>query len=71
MAIVPSSKTTYAFYVPDDLDKREIEKLQSNMVYSEESWDQLKGIRIEISKDDQIPENVKPLLVDGKFFVIK
>jgi hypothetical protein len=71
MAIIPSSKTSYAYFIPDEEDKREVEKLQNNLVYSEQSWDKLKGVCIEISKDDQIPDNVKPSLVDGKFFVIK
>jgi hypothetical protein len=71
MKIIPNSATSYAYMVLEDEDKRQIEHLGKNAVLVEPRWESLRGIRIEISKDDQIPEDVKPLLVDGKFFVIE
>lgn len=71
MKIIPSSATSYAYIVPEDEDKRRIEDLGKNAMLVKPRWESLKGIRIEISKDDQIPDDVKPLLVDGKFFVIE
>jgi hypothetical protein len=71
MKIMPSSATSYAYIVPEDEDKRQIQELEKTSPIGQFKHDSLKGLRIEISKDDQISEEVKSRLVEGKFFIIE
>jgi hypothetical protein len=71
MKINPSSATSYAYIIPEAEDKRQIEELEKGSLIGRPKWELLKGLRIEISQDDKIPEEVKSKLVDGKFFIIE
>lgn len=70
MKIIPSSATSYAYIIPEDKDTLQMQEQEKGSVLIEPKWESLKGLRIEISKDDQIPDDIKSRLVDGKFFVI-
>lgn len=71
MKIIPSSASSYAYIVLDNQDKLHIQEMEKGPVIIEPKWKSLKGLRIEVSKDDQIPEELKSKLVDGKFFIIE
>ncbi len=71
MKIIPSSATSYAYIIPEDEDKRQIQALGKTSQTDQSTYASLKGLKIEISKDDKISEEVKSKLVDGKFFVIE
>jgi len=71
MKIIPSSASSYAYIVLDDQDKLHIQEIEKGPVNIEPKWKSLRGLRIEVSKDGQVPEELKPKLVDGKFLVIE
>lgn len=71
MKVILSSATSYAYILQEDLDKRQTQKLEKASVRVGTKWESLKGLRIEISPEDLFPDDVKPKLVEGKFFVIE
>jgi len=71
MKIVPSSANSYAYIIPEDEDKRQIEALEKISRMAQPNYAFLRGLRIEVSQDDKVSEETKSKLVDGKFFVVE
>ena len=71
MIVRPSSVTSYAYVIPEDKDKQQIEQLGRVSVRIEPAWDSLKGVKIEISEKDQIPKELRVKLQKEKYFLIE
>ena len=71
MRIVPGTKSEYAHIELEAADFALISKLQKQVLESLVDPQELKGLRIEISAADHVPENVRKSLAEGRFFVVK
>ena len=71
MKIVQRTNHDYAHIKLETKDEKRIRTLEEKVLKRRRPEDPLKGFRIEVSKDDLVPEEIKSSLIDGKFFVVQ
>ncbi len=71
MRIVPSTKRDYAYIEWEHDDELDISKLQGELLVGALKVKFPKGLWIEVSDTDRIPEDVRHSLVDGRFLMLE
>ncbi len=71
MRIVPGTKRDYAHVELESKDAELINELQKTALRALLGVASLKGLRIEISEHDLIPDRVRRSLADGRYFVVE
>ena len=71
LKITPSTSKSYASIKLADLDKNKIKIMKERISALDNNRDELKGFRIVVSEHDQITEEMRSSLIDGKFYEIK
>lgn len=71
MRIVHSTKSDYAHVEWEREKKDQLRTPPSTLICSSEETKPLKGLRIEISKDDLVPQDVRKTLKEGRFFLVE
>lgn len=71
MRIIPRAKRSYAHIEWEASDEARIRELQQEFARSLVRSNPPPGLRIEVSENDAVPDNVRKRLLDGRFFVVE
>ena len=71
MRIVPSTKKDYAHVEWDNEEEKQIKESKGRVLASKRDSESLKGLRIEISERDLVPDHVRSSLKEGRFFIVE
>lgn len=71
MRIVPSTDSDYAYIEWDSEEQKWIDELQRMILRFLPDIKPPKGLQIEISEHDLIPENIRRSLIEGRFFLVE
>jgi hypothetical protein len=70
MRIIPSTKSSYAYVEWDNKDQQQIQELHKGISSAPLAVPSLKGLKIEVSAHDILPEATRKSLIDGRFLVL-
>ena len=69
MKVVDRTKTDYAHIQFSTEDQSRIDELRKSVLVT--PLDALKGLQIEVSESDLVPEDVRGALKDGRFYLVE
>jgi hypothetical protein len=71
MRIMSGTDREYAYIELDEPDFALVNEFQKQVLGSLVDLKALRGLRIEVSAQDRVPENVRSSLAEGRFFVVE